>query len=134
MKRKRKFKRRKRRKLKYGSIAFSVVLLCFFMYFSLHQPDQTNRSNINQGFPYKAAIVDHLSLTAPNQTFIQTATNTLKQAGYRVDYYSGEKVNVEFYRNLPTHGYGLIILRVHSTATEAQVMFSPMHAQRAKKT
>jgi len=24
---------------------------------------------------------------------------------------------VEFYRNLPTHGYGLLILRVHSTAT-----------------
>jgi len=62
----------------------------------------------------KAAIVDHLSLTAPNQTFIQTATNTLKQAGYTVDYYPGEKVTVEFYRNLPTHDYGLIILRVHS--------------------
>jgi hypothetical protein len=27
------------------------------------------------------------------------------------------KVTVEFYRNLPMHGYGLIILRVHSSAT-----------------
>ena len=68
----------------------------------------------------KAAIVDHLSLTAPNKTFIQTATNTLKQAGYTVDYYPGEKVTIELYRNLPTHGYGLIILRVHSTAAELQ--------------
>jgi hypothetical protein len=64
----------------------------------------------------RAAIVDQLSLTFPNQTFIETATNTLRQAGYKVDYYPGEDVTVEFYRNLPTHGYGLIILRVHSTA------------------
>ena len=66
-------------------------------------------------YQFKAAIVDHLSLTQPNQTFIQTATNTLTQAGYTVDYYPNENVTVEFYRNLATHGYGLIILRVHST-------------------
>jgi hypothetical protein len=62
----------------------------------------------------KAAIVDQLSLTAPNETFIQTATNILEQANYSVDYYSGEKVTVDFYRNLPTLGYSVIILRVHS--------------------
>jgi len=64
----------------------------------------------------KAAIVDHLSLTFPNQTFIQTATNTLKQENYSVDYYQGEKVTVDFFRNLPARGYSLIILRVHSAA------------------
>jgi len=62
----------------------------------------------------KAAIADQLSLTYPNQTFIETATNMLKQAGYSVDYYSGEAVTVNFYRNLPTYGYKIIILRVHS--------------------
>jgi len=76
-------------------------------------PDQTN----NPTSTPQAAIVDHLSLTYPNQTFVQTATNTLKQAGYTVDYYPSEKVTVEFYRSLPTHGYRLIILRVHSSAT-----------------
>jgi len=68
----------------------------------------------------KAAIVDQLSLTFPNQSFIQTAANTLKQARYTVDYYSGEKVKVEFYRNLPVGDYGLIILRAHSTAAELE--------------
>jgi len=77
-------------------------------------PDQTN----NPTSTPKAAIVDHLSLTASNQAFIQTATNTLKQAGYTVDYYTGERVTVEFYRNLPTHNYDLIILRVHSALGE----------------
>lgn len=72
--------------------------------------------DINSTSEPKAAIVDHLSLTMPNQTFMETATNTIEQAGFTVDYYQGEEVTVEFYRNLPTHGYKLIILRVHSTA------------------
>ena len=62
----------------------------------------------------KAAIVDQLSLTAPNETFTQTAAAILTQANYTVDYFSGEKVTVNFFRNLPTGGYKLIILRVHS--------------------
>lgn len=68
----------------------------------------------------KAAIVDHLSLTTPNRTFVQAAADILTKASYIVDYYSGEKVTAEFYRNLPTRGYQLIVLRVHSTATGPQ--------------
>lgn len=64
--------------------------------------------------PKAAAVVDQLSLTQPNPTFAQTASDLLEQAGYAVDYYSGQEVTVEFYRNLPTHGHDLLILRVHS--------------------
>jgi hypothetical protein len=67
--------------------------------------------------PKTAAIVDQLSLTAPNPTFAETATSILEQAGYVVDYYPGEEVTVDFYRNLPRHGYELIVLRVHSGLT-----------------
>jgi len=63
---------------------------------------------------HKAALVDHLSLTFPNQRFIDNTTEILEQAGYTVDYYPGEEVTVEFYRHLPTHHYDLVILRVHS--------------------
>jgi hypothetical protein len=62
----------------------------------------------------RAAIVDQLSLTVPNPEFVQAATETLEGAGYLVDYYPGEEVTVQFYRDLATHGYKLIILRVHS--------------------
>jgi len=62
----------------------------------------------------KAAIVDQLSLTQPSPDFAERATNILEQAGYAVDYYPGEEVTVEFYRNLATHDYDLILLRVHS--------------------
>jgi len=67
--------------------------------------------------PRRAAIVDQLSLTQPNPDFAESATNLLEQAGYTVDYFPGEEVTVELYRNLPTHGYGLIVLRVHSGLT-----------------
>jgi len=69
------------------------------------------------GGPKAAAIVDQLSLTQPNPDFAASATSLLEQAGYRVDYYPGEQVTVDFYRSLPTHGYDLIILRVHSGIT-----------------
>jgi len=68
----------------------------------------------------RATIVDHLSLTYPNQTFVQTATNILRQAGYTVDYHPGEEVTVDFYRNLPTQGHNIVILRVHSALVSAQ--------------
>ena len=62
----------------------------------------------------RAAIVDQLSLTEPNPAFVDKATDMLEQAGYSVDYYPGEKVTVDFYRELPSLGYELLILRVHS--------------------
>jgi len=62
----------------------------------------------------RAAIVDQLALTSPDPAFIEAATKTLQQAGYAVDYYPSDEVTVDFYRDLPTHGYGLIIVRAHS--------------------
>jgi len=98
-----------------AAILISVIFIAGFLINSmLNQPPTISSSEP------KAAIVDQLSLTYPNQTFGQTATNTLKQAGYSVDYYPGEQVTVEFYRNLPTHGYKVIIFRVHSTATNRE--------------
>lgn len=86
-------------------LIIAIVSACY-TYTFLNQPQ-------NPASPFKAAIVDHLSLTFPNKTFIETATNVLRQAGYTVDYYPGEKVTVDFYRNLPACGYSIVILRVH---------------------
>ena len=61
-----------------------------------------------------AAIVDQLDLTAPDPDFVKSATDTLQQAGYSVTYYKGEEVTVDLYRELPTHNFDLVILRVHS--------------------
>lgn len=89
-----------------------VIVISGFLIYSYLYPSSNRTPDLTQS---KAAIVDHLSLTTPNQTFSQIARKILEEAGYSVDYYSGEKVDVEFYRNLPTHGYSLLVLRVHST-------------------
>lgn len=88
-------------------VAFSILII-----YSYLKPSEPNEPPPE--LELKAAIVDHLSLTVPNQTFNQTATNILQEAGFTVDYYPGEEITVEFYKNLPTHGYNLIFLRVHS--------------------
>jgi hypothetical protein len=62
----------------------------------------------------RAVIVDQLSLTQPNPAFVEMATDTLERAGYTVDYYPGEGVTVDFYRNLPGRAHELLILRAHS--------------------
>ena len=69
--------------------------------------------------PPKAAIVDQLSLTFPNEDFIRNSTATLEQAGYVVDYFPGEEVNVEFYRQLPANDYDVILFRVHADRLQA---------------
>ena len=107
------------------AILVAVIFVSSSLIYSLINPspnhhinrDQTN----NQPSQSKAAIVDQASLSPAgglNETFIEKATNILRQGGYIVDYYPGAQVTVEFYKELPTHGYGLIIFRVHSTATE----------------
>lgn len=105
-----------------ASLITIVSLSGFLINSMLNQPSASPTTNLEP----KAAIVDHLSLTYPNQTFITTATNTLEQVGYAVDYYPGEEVTVEFYRNLASRSYGLIILRVHSTATNPDLAEVPV--------
>jgi len=70
--------------------------------------------------PATAVIVDQLSLTYPNPSFVETATDTLEQAGYDVAYIPGEDVGVKTYRDLPEHGYDLVIFRVHLGLTRSR--------------
>jgi hypothetical protein len=70
----------------------------------------------------RAAIVDQLALNEPNPEFVQSATNTLEQAGYTVDYYPPEQVTVDFYRHLPEKQYVLIVFRVHIARFDEQYL------------
>ncbi len=70
--------------------------------------------------PNTAVIVDQLSLTAPSPEFAEAATDTLEEAGFTVDYFPGEEVTVDFYRNLQTKGYELIIFRTHVSRIQGE--------------
>ena len=65
-----------------------------------------------------AAIVDQLSSLQENEGFIGNVTRELEDYGFEVDVYQGSNNTVEFYRQLPTYGYKLIIFRAHSGILE----------------
>jgi len=90
-----------------------IVVAAYAVYIYLPQ-DQANPPPSG----LRAAIVDHLSLTFPNETFVETANRTMTEAGYTVDYYSGENVTVDFYRGLPALNYQIVIFRVHSALSQ----------------
>lgn len=91
---------------------FAVAILSIASIF--YVLSHTSNTEKDSTLPRKAAIVDQLSISAPNQTFATTSTTMLEAAGFHVDYYRGEDVTVDFYRNLASHDYGLLVLRVHS--------------------
>lgn len=97
--------RKSMKKLAYGVIVVILILLGFLTYFSLQRSNQ----------PPQVAIVDHLDFTGQsNPTFVNACINILDKGGLTWKYYRGEDVTVDFYRNLPSYGTALIILRQHS--------------------
>jgi hypothetical protein len=62
----------------------------------------------------RAVIVDQLSSMRENEVFITNVTRELEDYGFEVDLYQGDDITVDFYRQLPTHGYKLVIFRAHS--------------------
>jgi hypothetical protein len=97
-------------------IIFSLIaLLSYYLtsYFAGSNP-QTNENNsdLNDNSP-KAALIDALYSTHPNQEFTKTLNQTLMEAGFKVDVFQGTEVTVDFLKKMP-NGYNLIILRMHS--------------------
>ena len=68
--------------------------------------------------PPRAVIVDQLELTAPNPGFAEQARELLEAAGYEVDYVPGAEVTVDYYRELPSKGYEIVLLRAHAAGRE----------------
>jgi len=66
-----------------------------------------------------AAIIDQLSASfQENEQFIANVTKALEDYGFEVDVFQGSNITVEFYRQLPTRGYKLIVFRAHSGILE----------------
>ncbi|MDI6858188.1 MAG: hypothetical protein QME71_07755 [Dehalococcoidia bacterium] len=72
------------------------------------------RSDSAEQSALSAAIVDQLSLTAPNPSFAEEAGELLTNAGYEVDYVPGDETTVEFYRYLPARKYDIVLFRNHA--------------------
>ncbi|KKK77319.1 hypothetical protein LCGC14_2854800, partial [marine sediment metagenome] len=114
MKPRKKARRRGRLRRKLAALAAALIAAAVLLAFS--PLGQQFRGLATPGPPPvpSAAIVDQTSTYDANPEFVAAATDTLEAAGYVVDYYPGEQVTVDLYRELPAHGYDLILLRVHS--------------------
>ncbi len=110
---KRKSRKPLKRKLTFGLAAGAFIILCSLIYSFLTAENQTHLDETA-----KAAIVDHLSDSYPNQTFVETSKSILRNAGFRVYYYSEGAVDVGFCRKLPSYDFDVIIFRMHSAVNE----------------
>lgn len=107
-------KRRNLRILETALLVILVLTFCYAGYYFLTRTDKYETENFTS---HRAALVDQVGAKFPNETFVRTTTQALEDSGFEVDYYSSDNVTVSFYRNMPSLNYGLIILRVHSSAT-----------------
>jgi hypothetical protein len=90
-------------------IALGIAgVVVFVRIYALGQPSPDHVGNAT------AAIVDQLSSLQENEDFIGNVTRELEDYGFKVDLYQGDNITVDFYRQLPTQGYKLIIFRAHS--------------------
>lgn len=96
--------------------AIAVLLLGVGLYLLSAYVLHSQPADCSGGALPRAAIIDHLSASQGNLTFIEESTALLVNSGFDVDYYPTEAVTVELYRNLPQHCYSLILLRVHSAS------------------
>lgn len=85
--------------------SLAIVGIIVLLYLSL---PRTEYSSTKGG----VAIVD--SFYSSDPSFTDQAVMFLSSRGVRVDVYKDENVNVELYRELPTYGYSMIVLRVHA--------------------
>jgi len=106
--------RRKSRLIKLSLMTIGGVLVALLIFY--RSDGLAPGTTLQGGAPshLRAAIIDQLGQTEPNPSFVESATSILTQAAYNVDYYQGEDVTVDLYRELPGRHYDLVILRVHS--------------------
>jgi hypothetical protein len=64
--------------------------------------------------PPRALLLDQLSLNYPDPAFVSNVTGALATGGYQVDYSPPGQNAIDFFRQLPTKGYDLIIIRAHA--------------------
>lgn len=97
---------------------FLIVVPLFFLLILIPLFSSNNEADENNVSEKVAAIIDQLETFHPNKVFVDEITHILIEAGFEVHYFSGEKVNVNFYRDFSAGDYELVIFRVHSAVIE----------------
>ncbi|MCD6592804.1 hypothetical protein J7L00_01795 [Candidatus Bathyarchaeota archaeon] len=95
----RKVKEKRPRKKLLLFLAAIIFIIGVVSYFGFHGLSQNTETEIR-----KAAIIDGLSEDLPSLSLINEMSKILKSSGYEVTVFSGNRVNVELFKNLPKMG------------------------------
>jgi hypothetical protein len=99
-----------KRTVEIVSIILMVGLTVFVFQNWLIKPERASVTSEK-----RAALIDQLSISFPNQTFVDEFRKIFVDAGFKVDVYSGSEVTIDLYRQLPLMGYRVIVFRVHQS-------------------
>jgi hypothetical protein len=94
-------------------VIFSIIALSSFLGTAWSAQVFHSLFQTSQNIP-RAALIDPLSLTDSDPSFLWNVTHTLNLAGYAVDYYPPSQVTVALFRDLPFQGYRIVIIRSHT--------------------
>ncbi len=105
---------RKRRNSRLLWTGIALVIVALFLISSIWLINVFNQSKYP--LTLRAAIIDQLYASYPNQALTKKITQYLEDYGFEVDIYQGDNVTVNFYCGLAKLGYNLLVIRSHSGA------------------
>jgi len=73
----------------------------------------------------RAVLIDELSLDYPDPSFRSNVTYSLTGSGYTIDSVGPSPSGVEFFRQLPSKNYDLIIVRAHTGSSQSIITTQP---------
>ena len=107
------------------AIIFSLILvISYYLVSCFLGPNSTideTESSLSDNSP-RAALIDALYTSHPNEDFTRSVNKTLQDAGVDVDIFQGKEVTVELLKKLKG-GYELIILRMHSALSSNNELY-----------
>ncbi len=72
-----------------------------------------------------ALILDPLALNYPDPGFVANLTSSLTSAGFSVRYVGPPGSGVDMFRQLPSLGYDMVVIRAHSASRQAIITSQP---------
>ena len=102
----------------------SIMMLSSLGIGSWIQQTYISQSRATGGTP-RAALIDELSVTNPDPSFIKNMTKMLSSSGYNVDYYGPKDVTVDLFRTLPLQSYAIVIIRSHTASSQSIITSQP---------
>jgi len=119
-------KRKLRSSLKLLALVLAIAYLVTVAFFAWSPPERkgpltyttSTSPGLEKPLKFEAAIIDQLVAFSPDVAFAEEAKRIFTSRGLTVKYHPAQEVTVDLYKKLPSLGYGLIVLRVHSAVSD----------------